>query len=196
MRCPRCRPTISAARFCMTCAASRAACASLLLGRLDEAWSLANSAVQSSPRQSGYAAHALHLLGDMADPSRSLRRRARRGAPPPGAGPRRAAQHAPARCPLHLGLGKLYRDPAATRGTGAPHPRATMYRGRGHALLAGAGDSLRRPREPLSPVPTPRTPATPSSAWSAAAGWPSRAQPAAPSCPAGSEVLQGVRAAG
>jgi tetratricopeptide (TPR) repeat protein len=41
--------------------------ASLLLGRLDEARRLGDRAVESSPRQQlGSAAHALHLLGDIA----------------------------------------------------------------------------------------------------------------------------------
>jgi class 3 adenylate cyclase/tetratricopeptide (TPR) repeat protein len=40
--------------------------ASLLLGRLDEARSLADRAVETSPSQRGFAAHALHLLGDIA----------------------------------------------------------------------------------------------------------------------------------
>src|SRR2546426_3688209 len=40
--------------------------ACLLLGLLDEARRLADRAVESSPRQPGFAAHALHLLGDIA----------------------------------------------------------------------------------------------------------------------------------
>ncbi|HEV2054617.1 MAG TPA: adenylate/guanylate cyclase domain-containing protein [Methylomirabilota bacterium] len=40
--------------------------AGLLLGRLDEAQRLGNRAVESSPRHPGNAAHALHLLGDIA----------------------------------------------------------------------------------------------------------------------------------
>jgi len=38
----------------------------LLLGRLDEARRLADKAVDSSPRQLGFAAHTVHLLGDIA----------------------------------------------------------------------------------------------------------------------------------
>jgi tetratricopeptide (TPR) repeat protein len=38
----------------------------LLLGRLDEARRLGDRAVESSPRQPGFAAQALHLLGDIA----------------------------------------------------------------------------------------------------------------------------------
>jgi tetratricopeptide (TPR) repeat protein len=40
--------------------------ACLLLGRLDEARRLADRAVESSPCHPGFAAHALHLLGDIA----------------------------------------------------------------------------------------------------------------------------------
>jgi tetratricopeptide (TPR) repeat protein len=39
---------------------------SLLLGRVDEAQSLGARAIESSPRHPGFAAHALHLLGDVA----------------------------------------------------------------------------------------------------------------------------------
>jgi hypothetical protein len=38
----------------------------LLLGRLDEARRLGDLAFESSQRQPGFAAHALHLLGDVA----------------------------------------------------------------------------------------------------------------------------------
>ena len=38
----------------------------LLLGRLDEARRLGDRAVEFSPRQPGFMAHALHLLGDIA----------------------------------------------------------------------------------------------------------------------------------
>jgi tetratricopeptide (TPR) repeat protein len=40
--------------------------AALVLGRLDDAQRLGDRAVEYSPRQPGYAAHALHLLGDIA----------------------------------------------------------------------------------------------------------------------------------
>jgi hypothetical protein len=40
--------------------------AGLLLGRLDEARRLGDRAVQAYQRQPGFAAHALHLLGDIA----------------------------------------------------------------------------------------------------------------------------------
>jgi tetratricopeptide (TPR) repeat protein len=38
----------------------------LLLGRLDDAWRLGDRSVESAQRQPGFAAHALHLLGDIA----------------------------------------------------------------------------------------------------------------------------------
>jgi tetratricopeptide (TPR) repeat protein len=41
-------------------------CTSLRLGRLDEARSLGDRAVEFSRRQPGFRAHALHLLGDVA----------------------------------------------------------------------------------------------------------------------------------
>jgi class 3 adenylate cyclase/tetratricopeptide (TPR) repeat protein len=41
-------------------------CAALLLGRLDEARSWADRALDYSPHHPGFAAHALHLLGDIA----------------------------------------------------------------------------------------------------------------------------------
>src|SRR5262244_4648 len=45
----------------------RALCrAALVLGRLDDAQRLGDRAVESSPRQPGFAAHARHLLGDIA----------------------------------------------------------------------------------------------------------------------------------
>jgi len=40
--------------------------ASLLLGRVDEACGLAERAVETAPAQRGFAAHALHLLGEIA----------------------------------------------------------------------------------------------------------------------------------
>jgi tetratricopeptide (TPR) repeat protein len=83
--------------------------ACLLLGRLDEARRLGDRAVDSSPRQPGFAAHALHLLGDVAThPDRfdaesgdTYYRAALALAEPHGMRP------LVAHC--HLGLGKLYR---------------------------------------------------------------------------------------
>ncbi len=103
--------------------------AGLLLGRLDEAQSLGDRAVKYSPSRPGYAAHALHLLGDIAiHPDRfdaergeSHYRKALELAEPRGMRP------LVAHC--HLGLGRLYRR------TGRPEQvqehlttAATMYR--------------------------------------------------------------------
>ena len=83
--------------------------ACLLLGRLDEARRLGDRAVESSPRQPGFAAHALHLLGDIAthpdrfdaESGEAHYRQALALAEPRGMRP------LVAHC--HLGLGKLYR---------------------------------------------------------------------------------------
>ena len=83
--------------------------ACLLLGRLDEARRLGDRAVESSPCHPGFAAHALHLLGDIAThPDRfdaergeAHYRQALALAEPRGMRP------LVAHC--HLGLGKLYR---------------------------------------------------------------------------------------
>ena len=82
--------------------------ACLLLGRLDEAQRLGDRAVESSPRQPGFAAHALYLLGDIAthpdrfdaDSGQAHYRQALALAEPRGMRP------LVAHC--HLGLGKLY----------------------------------------------------------------------------------------
>jgi len=83
--------------------------ACLRLGRLAEARRLGDQAVQSSPHQPGFAAHALHLLGDIAThPDRfdaergeAHYRQALALAEPRGMRP------LVAHC--HLGLGRLYR---------------------------------------------------------------------------------------
>jgi tetratricopeptide (TPR) repeat protein len=83
--------------------------ASLLLGRLDEARSLGDRAVESSSCHPGFAAHALHLLGDIAthpdrfdaETGEAHYRQALALAEPRGMRP------LVAHC--HLGLGKLYR---------------------------------------------------------------------------------------
>jgi tetratricopeptide (TPR) repeat protein len=83
--------------------------ACLLLGRLDEARSMSNRAIESSPCHSGFAAHAVHLLGDIAthpdrfdtETGEVHYRRALALAEPRGMRP------LVAHC--HLGLGKLYR---------------------------------------------------------------------------------------
>jgi class 3 adenylate cyclase/tetratricopeptide (TPR) repeat protein len=83
--------------------------ASLLLGRLDEAQSLVDHAVESSAGHHGFVAHALHLLGDIAthpdrfdaESGEAHYREALALAEPRGMRP------LVAHC--HLGLGKLYR---------------------------------------------------------------------------------------
>ncbi len=83
--------------------------ACLALGRLDEARRLGDRAVESSPSQPGYAAHALHLLGDIAthpdrfdaESGEVYYRKALALAEPRGMRP------LVAHC--HLGLAKLYR---------------------------------------------------------------------------------------
>jgi DNA-binding SARP family transcriptional activator len=83
--------------------------ACLLLGRLDEAQNLGDRAIESSSGQPGYAAYALHLLGDIAtDPERfdaetgeAHYRKALALAEPRGMRPLIAH--------CHLGIGKLYR---------------------------------------------------------------------------------------
>jgi predicted ATPase/class 3 adenylate cyclase len=83
--------------------------AALVLGRLDDAQRLADRAVECSPRQPGFAAHALHLLGEVAThPSRldaqdgeAHYRKALALAKPRGMRP------LVAHC--HLGLAKLHR---------------------------------------------------------------------------------------
>jgi tetratricopeptide (TPR) repeat protein len=81
----------------------------LLLGRLDEAQGFGERAVESSPAQPGFAANALHLLGDIAahpdrfdaESGEVYYRKALALAEP------RSMRPLVAHC--HLGLGKLYR---------------------------------------------------------------------------------------
>jgi tetratricopeptide (TPR) repeat protein len=83
--------------------------ASLLLGRVDEARRLSDRAMDASPRQPGFLAHARHLLGDIAthpgqfdrERGEAHYRQALALAEPRGMRP------LVAHC--HLGLGKLYR---------------------------------------------------------------------------------------
>jgi tetratricopeptide (TPR) repeat protein len=81
----------------------------LLLGRLDEAGRLGQRAVESSPYQRGFAAYALHLLGDIvthADRFDELKGEALYGEALTLAEPR-GMRPLVAHC--HLGLGKLSR---------------------------------------------------------------------------------------
>jgi tetratricopeptide (TPR) repeat protein len=102
----------------------------LLLGRLDEARRLGDRAIGLSPGHHGFAAHALHLLGDIAtDPDRfdaesgeAHYRQALMLAAPRGMRP------LVAHC--HLGLGKLYRRIGKREQTQEHLTTATtMYRG-------------------------------------------------------------------
>jgi tetratricopeptide (TPR) repeat protein len=80
-----------------------------MLGRLDEARHLGDRALESSPSHPGYAAHALHLLGDIAihpdrfdaESGEAHYRQVLALAEP------RSMRPLVAHC--HLGLGKLYR---------------------------------------------------------------------------------------
>jgi tetratricopeptide (TPR) repeat protein len=103
--------------------------ARLLLGRLDEARNLADRAIESSPCHPGFAAHALHLLGDIAthpdrfdaESGEVHYRKALALAEPRGMRP------LVAHC--HLGLGKLYRR-TGKREQATEHftTATTMYR--------------------------------------------------------------------
>ncbi len=103
--------------------------ACLVLGRLEEARSLGERAVASSRRQPGFAAHARHLLGDVAsrpdrldaESTEAHYREALALAEP------RAMRPLVAHC--HLGLGKLYRR-TDRRGQAQEHlaTATTMYR--------------------------------------------------------------------
>ena len=102
---------------------------SLLLGRLDEARRLGDHAIESSPRQLGFAAHALHLLGDIAthpdrfDAERGEARYREALALAEPRGMRPLVAH------CHLGLGKLSRR-TGQREQAREHltTAATMYR--------------------------------------------------------------------
>lgn len=103
--------------------------AALSLGRLDDARRLGDRALQSSPQQPGFAAHALHLLGEVAThPDRfdaergeTHYRQALALAEPRGMRP------LVAHC--HFGLGKLYRR-RGTREQAQKHftTATTLYR--------------------------------------------------------------------
>jgi class 3 adenylate cyclase len=104
----------------------------LLLGRLDEARRLGNRALETSSSQPGFAAHALHLLGDIethqdrfdAESGEAHYRKALALADP--AGMRPLVAH------CHLGLGKLYRR-TGTREQAQEHvaTATAMYRDMG-----------------------------------------------------------------
>jgi class 3 adenylate cyclase len=91
--------------------------AAFAFGQLDDARRLGEVSLQSSPHQPGWAAHALHLLGDVAahpdrfdaESGEAHYRKALALAQPRGMRP------LVAHC--HLGLGKLYRRAGTTLGT-------------------------------------------------------------------------------
>jgi DNA-binding SARP family transcriptional activator len=82
--------------------------ASLMLGRLDDAERLGHRALERSPRHPGFAAHAMHLLGDIAiQPDRfDAERGETHFREAQALAERRGMRPLVARC--HLGLGKLY----------------------------------------------------------------------------------------
>jgi class 3 adenylate cyclase/tetratricopeptide (TPR) repeat protein len=103
--------------------------ACLLLGRLDEARRLGDRAIEASPRHPGFAAHAQHLLADIAthpdqfdaESGEAYYRKALALAEPRGMRP------LVAHC--HLGLGKLYRRTGKQQQAQEQFTNAvTMYR--------------------------------------------------------------------
>jgi class 3 adenylate cyclase/tetratricopeptide (TPR) repeat protein len=120
--------------------------ACLRLGRLDDARRLGDRAVESSPGQHGFAAHARHLLGDIAThPDRfdALSGEVHYGQALALAEPR-GMRPLVAHC--HLGLGKLYRRTGdSAKAEESLTTAATMYREMGmgfwlaQAEAAGAG---------------------------------------------------------
>jgi tetratricopeptide (TPR) repeat protein len=99
----------------------------LLLGRLDEARSLGDRAVKYSPSHPGFAAHALHLLGDIV--THPDRFDAERG-----------EAHSPPRRPLPPWPRQALAAHRQARGAPrAPHHRDDDVPRDGHDVLAGAG---------------------------------------------------------
>jgi class 3 adenylate cyclase/tetratricopeptide (TPR) repeat protein len=112
--------------------------ASLLLGRLDEAYGLGKRALATSQRQPGFAAHALHLLGDVAthsdrfDPqmAETHYRQARSLAQKHGMRPLVAF--------CHLGLGELYHRTGRAKEAGEARATAhIMFHGMDMAFWLG-----------------------------------------------------------
>jgi tetratricopeptide (TPR) repeat protein len=103
--------------------------ACLLLGQLDEALRLGDRAVGSSQRHPGFAAHALHLLGDIA--THPNRFDAENGAGYYCEALALARLHGmrPLAAHCHLGLGKLHRRTGDTEHAGEHlSTAAAMYR--------------------------------------------------------------------
>ena len=120
--------------------------AALRLGRLDEARRLGDRAVESSPGHHGFAAHARHLLGDIAthpdrfdaESGEAHYREALALAEPRGMRP------LVAHC--HLGLGKLYRR-TGDRAKAQEHltTATTMYREMDMSFWLEKAEAARRP---------------------------------------------------
>lgn len=122
--------------------------ACLVLGRLDEAQSLAERAIEASPQQPAYAAHAWHLLGDVAahahrfDGERGLAcyREALARAEP------RNMRPLIAHC--HLGIGRVHRGLGQHRSAGEHGDRAAaMYRDMGLAFWIAQAEAERDRRD-------------------------------------------------
>jgi len=103
--------------------------ACLLLGRVDEARQLGSRSVESSQRQPGFRAHALHLLGDLAaypdqfDAESGVAHYQQALALAQSHGMRPLVAH------CHLGLGKLYRRAGQLKhARGNLATATTMYR--------------------------------------------------------------------
>jgi tetratricopeptide (TPR) repeat protein len=103
--------------------------ACLLLGRPSEAWRLGHRAVEFSQRQPGFAAHAVHLLGEIASHPDQLDAEgaATYYADAIGLAERRGMRPLVAHC--HLGLAKLYLRTGKTElGRKNLNAATTMYR--------------------------------------------------------------------
>jgi hypothetical protein len=100
-----------------------------LLGRPSEAWRLGHRAVEFSQRQPGFAAHAVHLLGEIASHPDQLDAEgaATYYADAIGLAERRGMRPLVAHC--HLGLAKLYLRTGKTElGRKNLNAATTMYR--------------------------------------------------------------------
>ena len=115
--------------------------AGLLLGRLDEARSLGDRAVEYSPSHPGSAAHALHLLGDIAThPDRFDAERGEAHYRKRWRWPSRAAC-GPSSPTATSGSATLYRRIGKrAAGAGAPHYRGDDVPRDGHAFWLEGGD--------------------------------------------------------
>jgi len=129
--------------------------ACLLLGRVDEARQLGSRSVESSQRQPGFRAHALHLLGDLAaypdqfDAESGVAHYQQALALAQSHGMRPLVAH------CHLGLGKLYRRAGQLK-----HARenlataTTMYREMAMGFFLEQGEADVRPgQESIGPSP-------------------------------------------